>query len=345
MNGPVRLIEHTPGMGVPADEQRFLDELEGPVVIKVAGRRPGPGRVVGGLLHGNEPSGLRAIHRYLCELDPARLPATDTWFFLGAVEAARLPPRLSRRRLPDGLDLNRCFRPPFAGREGEIARATLEILRPVAPEAVLDLHNNTGRNPAYGVVTALDGLCLALTALFAPRVMHSELRLGTFTDAWEGLAPAVTIECGQAGTLEADATAHAGLVRFLELPTLDPHQVTSPMAVFVSPVRMKLRPGLGLAFADRPIAAVDVVLHPALDSLNFLTVARDQPIGLVGDEAAAGQWPFEAHDERGRECSREYLTIDGGVIRAARSFVPIMATTDVRIAIDDCLFYAATQRE
>src|SRR5688500_17023276 len=70
MNGPVRLIEHTRGMGVPADEHRFLDELEGPVVIKVAGRRAGPGRVVGGLMHGNEPSGLRAIHRYLCELDP-----------------------------------------------------------------------------------------------------------------------------------------------------------------------------------------------------------------------------------------------------------------------------------
>jgi hypothetical protein len=345
VSGPVRLVEHVPGTPVPADEQRFLDELEGPAVIKVPGRRTHPGRVVAGLMHGNEPSGLRAIHRYLRELDAASAPVTDTWFFLGAVEAARLPPRLSRRRLPDGLDLNRCFSPPFPGREGEIARAALEILRAAAPEAVLDLHNNTGRNPAYGVVTQLDGPSLALTALFAPRVMHSELRLGTFTDAWEGVAPAVTIECGQAGTLEADATAHAGLVRFLERPTLDPHLVASPMAVFVSPVRMKLRPGLGLAFADRSIAAVDVVLDPALDSLNFLTVARDQPLGLAGDDAVAGRWPFEAHDERGRECSREYLKIEAGVIRAARSFVPIMATTDVRMAIDDCLFYAATQRD
>jgi hypothetical protein len=331
-------------MAVAADEQRFLDELTGPTVIKVSGQRARPGRVVAGLMHGNEPSGLRAIHRYLRELEPAALPVTDTWFFLGAVEAARLPPRFSRRRLPDGLDLNRCFRPPFPGREGEIARAALDILLPVMPEAVLDLHNNTGRNPAYGVVTELDGPGLALTALFARRVMHSELRLGTFTDAWEGVAPAVTIECGQAGTLEADATAHAGLLRFLELPNLDPHLLAAPMAVFVSPVRMKLRPGLGLAFAEGTMAGVDVTFHPALDDFNFLTVAEDQALGLVSG-AAAGQWPFEAHDEAGRECSREYLKIEGQVIRAARSFVPIMATTDPRMAIDDCLFYAATQRQ
>lgn len=344
MSPPVRFVEHVPGAAVPDDEQRFLDELEGPTVIRVRGRRERPGRVVAGLVHGNEPSGMRAIHRYLRELRPETAPVADSWFFIGAVEAARLPPRLSRRRLPDGLDLNRCFRAPFPGREGEVARAALEILAGAAPEAVLDLHNNTGRNPAYGVVTALDGPRLALTSLFAPRVMHSELRLGTFSEAFDERVPSVTIECGQAGTLEADATAHAGLVRFLELPVIDPHHVAASMSVFVSPVRVKLRPGLGLAFADRQIAAVDVTFRPGFDELNFQNVAAEQALGFVGEQAAA-EWPFAAHDEHGRECSRDYLAIEGGVIRAARTFVPIMATTDVRIAIDDCLFYAATRRQ
>jgi hypothetical protein len=31
----VRFIEHQPGTAVPADEAHFLDELEGPAVIRV----------------------------------------------------------------------------------------------------------------------------------------------------------------------------------------------------------------------------------------------------------------------------------------------------------------------
>ena len=347
----VRMLEHAPGAPVAEDEHTFLDELGLASIIRVPGKRSRPSRVVSGLMHGNEPSGLRAIHRYLRQLTPERAPVTDTYFFLGAVEAARLPPRLTRRRLPEGLDLNRCFRPPFPGREGAIAQEALAILRATQPEAVLDLHNNSGRNPAYGVVGALDGPRLALSALFAPRAVWSELRLGTFSEAFDDIAPSATIECGQACTAEADATALAGLERFLQLPTIEaalPHHLTTPMAVFVSPVQVKLRSGVGLAFAARALSEVEVTLDPELDRHNFQTVPAGEAIGWVSSaREAAEHWPFEAHDESGRECSRELLAVEPGarVIRTVRSFVPIMATTNSRIAADDCLFYATTRRE
>jgi hypothetical protein len=327
------------GAAVPEDVGAFLDGLDGPTLLRWRGLTPGRCRVVAGLLHGNEPSGLRAIHAALRE---GRPPAVDTWLFIGAVAAARSEPRFSCRQLPGGADLNRCFGPPFAGPEGAVARQVLDVLRPARPEAVLDLHNNTGHNPAYGVVTDIDGPRLVLTGLFAPRIVHSSLRLRTFAEAWDGICPAATIECGQAGTAQADATALAGLRRFLHLPALEAAPVGErPMEVFVSSVRVKLRSGLGLAFAPAPAREVALTLDPELDRHNFQVLPAGTPLGWV---AAGVDWPIEAHDETGRECSREYFALAEGRLCAGRSFVPIMMTTNAQVAVTDCLFYATTRR-
>ena len=339
MTAPVAVIEAPAGPSLPEDPAVFLDGLAGPTIFWRAGRRRDVTRVVAGLLHGNEPSGLRAIHAYLRS---GEQPAVDSYLFVGAVAAARAAPRHSCRRLPGGADLNRCFAPPHSGAEGAVAQAVLQVLTATRPEAVIDLHNNTGHNPAYGVVTALDGPRLELTALFAPRVVCSPLRLGTFTEAWEGMAPAVTIECGQAGTAIADETATAGLRRFLSAPELPatPPAGSPAIEVFGSPVQVKLRPGLGLAFAPTPSPDVAVTLDPQLDRHNFRTLPAGTPLGWVASEV----WPLEARDERGRECSAEYFAVDRGQLWAVRPFVPIMMTTNAQVAVDDCLFYATLRQ-
>src|SRR5690606_38601466 len=45
----------------------WLNRLERPTVVRVAGRDPSRTRAMATLLHGNEPSGLFAIHRWLLE--------------------------------------------------------------------------------------------------------------------------------------------------------------------------------------------------------------------------------------------------------------------------------------
>ena len=117
---PLRVVEPSRGPEPwPRGLDAFLQELGGPAWIRVPGRDASRTRVVSTLLHGNEPSGVRAIHAWL--RSGAR-PAVDTAFFVGPVEAARVPPGFAHRTRFGHRDLNRCFLPPFPGSEGELAR-------------------------------------------------------------------------------------------------------------------------------------------------------------------------------------------------------------------------------
>jgi succinylglutamate desuccinylase len=339
MAAPLTLIDVPDGAAFPADADAFLDGLPGPALLRLRGRDGTRARVVAGTLHGNEPSGLRAIHQALRTV----VPAVDVLFFIGAVEAARTAPRFGLRMLPGRRDLNRCFRPPFDDDDdGRLARAVLAQLRAARPEAVIDLHNNTGRNPAYAIGTAVDGPRLALGALFAERYVCSSVPLGTFVEAFEADTAAVTIECGRAGDLAADAVAAAGLERFLRLERLEPVVTANErLHVYTDSVRVTLRPGLTLAFGLDAAPATDVTLDAEIDRHNFQALPAGTRIGWARPEAG---WPFLALDAGGVDRSRALFTIAGGVVQIEQTFTPIMMTTDPVAARGDCLFYAVHQR-
>lgn len=321
-----------------ATPQEWLGRLGGPSLFRVPGRDRTRSRAVVTLLHGNEPSGIRACHRWL---STGATPAVDTLFVLGAVAAAHRPPGFAYRMLPGSRDLNRCFRAPFAGPEGALAAAILAALDAARPEALIDLHNNTGHNPAYGVGTVVDAARLRLTSLFATRFVHSTIRLGALTEAAAGLG-AVTIECGRAGDPAADAVACAGLDAFLSAADLELDAApATAMTVLVDPVRVAVRQGVRIAFAELPAAGVDFALRSDIDRHNFEPLLPGAPVGSL---AAGAPWPLVARGADGEDVSRDYFVADGSLIVTRRAMVPIMMTTSVDAALADCLFYAARQR-
>jgi len=323
---------------VQSDVLEFLARLRGPTIFRVPGIDRTRARVVAGTLHGNEPSGVRAIHRVL--LDRVQ-PAVDTWMFVGAVAAACAPPGFAHRMLPGHRDLNRCFRlPPFPDEDGRIAAAALLTLREAGPELVVDLHNNTGHNPAYGIGGAIDEAHLGVAALFTTNYVCSQLTLGTFTEAFAGIAPAVTIECGRAGDPAADETATLGLLRLLERDRIAPAGGDG-MTLLVDPVRVCLHPWASLAFADEPAPGIDLTLDPAIDRHNFRALEPGTRLGWLRPEAP---WPVFAIDPDGVDRSGALLEPVGTELRIRTSFVPMMATTDAFAARTDCLFYAARPR-
>jgi hypothetical protein len=333
---PVRIREVPRPEDVPESDADLLAWLEGPAWLRQPGRSGARVRAVATLLHGNEPSGLRALRAWWRS---GERPAVDAVFFVGAVEAARAAPGFAHRMLPGRRDLNRCFRPPFDGPEGALAEAALRLLREARPEALLDLHNNTGHNPAYGVGRGLDAARLALVGLFARRYVRSDLRLGTLVEAFEGVLPAVTIECGRAGDPAADATAFAGLARYLRADHLGPDAGPGlPFQVLVEPVRVCLRDGTRVAFGDAPAPQADLTLAADVDRHNFERLPAGSAIGWVD---AGAPWPLEAREATGADVSRALFELDAGVLRTRRDGVPIMMTTDPRIAAEDCLFYLA----
>jgi hypothetical protein len=317
--------------------EAWLARLGGPALLRLPGRDRTRTRALTTLLHGNEPSGLRALHRWL---RARRTPAVDGVVFVGAVAAALAPPGFAHRMLPGRPDLNRCFAPSADGPEGELARELVGALRAARPEALLDVHNNTGHNPAYAVATRVDRARLALTGLFAERFVHSDLRLGTLTEATEDLCPGIAAECGRAGDPAADEVAFGLIDRFLGAEHL-PERPERPLVVLHQPVRIRLAPGARVAFAEGPVAGADLTVAGDVDRHNFETLAAGTPVGWVRD---ADGWPLEAHGADGAEVSRELFTLRDLRLETRRELVPMMMTTDAVVAAADCLFYAVSPR-
>jgi hypothetical protein len=344
-DGAVRTIQAPGRDTIGETPEAFLAWLGGPAVLRIPGRDRTRARGLSTLLHGNEPSGLRALFAWLRE---GAVPAVDLVCAIGAVEAAREPPGFAHRMLPGRSDLNRCFGPPDGvppGSEPErrLAAALLHALREARCEALVDLHNNTGHNPPYGVATRLDVARLNLTALFAERIVHNAMRLGTLVEATADDFPSMTIECGRAGDPAADRVARAGFERYAELDVLETRELHAPhMAVLEKPLRVRARPEVRLAFGDRPVAGADLTLAADVDRHNFELLGPGVTVGWVGTE---GSWPIEARGADGVDVSRKWFALRDGRLETRRTGVPIMMTTDPIIARADCLFYLARPGE
>lgn len=333
--GELCVVEAPSAATLPESPEAFLAWLGRPAWLRLAGRDRSRTRAVSTLLHGNEPSGLRAVHAYLRS---GAVPAVDTIFFIGAVDAALAAPGFAHRQLPGARDLNRCFLAPPPGREGRLAREALALLRAAAPEALVDLHNNTGHNPPYGVGPRAGPLERRLVSLFGRRFVASDLALGALVEATASHFPSVTIECGRAGDAAADRVARDGLARLLEAEDLA-GLACPPLELYGDPLRVRMRAGARLAVAARPQAGADLTLDGEVDRHNFERLAAGHCLGWVREGAGL---PVEARDAIGRERSADLFEVGGGELRTRCPLVPIMMTTDPAIAAQDCLFYAVT---
>jgi hypothetical protein len=340
---PIRVLEREASLrqeSVPARVEDFLGLLGGPALITVRGRNDSRTRVVTTLLHGNEPSGLRAVHAWL---RTGHVPAVNALIFVAAVRTALAPPGFAYRFLTDHRDLNRCWFPPFDGQVGAFAHEVLRLLRESNAESLVDLHNNTGRNPPYGVGPVPGAAELNLVSFFAERFVHSPLQLGTLVEATRDDFPSVTVECGRSGDPTADASALAGLERYLDEGYLDQRRVRARrIEVFVDPVRVSVRAGVELAFGDGPVAGADFTVARDIDRHNFERLARGVVIGWLG---ARGVWPVEALGEEGRDLSRDLFAVRDGVLETRQPVIPIMMTSNRRNALVDCLFYVVQRGE
>lgn len=313
----------------------WLDRLRKPTVVRVAGRDPSRTRAMATLLHGNEPSGLFALHRWLLE---QHMPEVNMLFLLGGVYPAKIPPRFSLRQLPDGRDLNRCFKEPFEGKEGAIAEAILAELRKANPECLLDMHNTSGTGPAFAVTITNDAAHQALTSLFTDRLIMTDLRLGALMEYSEQEVPTVTIECGGAQDDNAHQLAYEGLVRYASRPdVLSLEQADWEVAVLRNPIRVELAPEATIEYCLEPTGQADLTFPPDIEHRNFGIVSPDESLGWIGKK---GLGMLTAISHNRTENMAQVLRVKDGQIYPAQSIKTFMITTNPVIAKSDCLFYA-----
>jgi hypothetical protein len=329
-----RLVNPGPeDIGATAVE--FLRTLPGPTHIHIHGKNRQRSRAVATLLHGNEPSGLFAIHDVLRQ---KIRPLIDMHFFILNVDAAKQSPGFIYRMLPHHKDLNRCFNAPFDDSdEDELAQALLGELARLSPESLIDIHNTSGSSPSFGVTTFMDELHDSLVSLFTHRLIVTDLRLGALMEVSDAMMPTVTIECGGAQDRESNLLATEGLIRYMTIDNVlgnDHSDMT--LEFFHNPIRMELVAGSDIAFGDHRLVRDGVTLLPDIENFNFGFVDPENLLGFVSGELPAN---LSAKRINGEQCVSDYFRLEGEELYPRQRLKLFMVTSNPEIARKDCLFY------
>ncbi|MBI3382102.1 MAG: succinylglutamate desuccinylase/aspartoacylase family protein [Aquabacterium sp.] len=303
--------------------------IDGPTLIHLPGRRT-PELFVSVLLHGNEDVGLVAIQQVLKAHAGRELPRAMS-LFIGNVSAAQT----GMRRLDTQPDYNRIWPGTVvhAGTpEAAIAREVQAIMLQRGLFASIDIHNNTGLNPHYSVVSQLDAATLHLALLLTRTVVWFRGPQGSQTAAFAPLCPSVAVECGKPGHPANEAAAARFIEACLHLAAFPEHGVREPdIDLYHTVALVKVAPDVDFGFGtpQRPLN-----LKAQLDHLNFVELNAG---AAFGDTALA--MPLDVRDEAGQDVAHTFFDTGDGTLRLKRPAMPAMLTLDEQVVRQDCLCY------
>jgi len=317
---------------IGSDHIEFLRILAQPTWITKEGKDSSRLRAIITLLHGNEPSGLKAIHQYL---KSGATPLTNVAFFIASVDAALCTPILSHRFLPDEMDLNRCFSPPYHHSQGRLAAKLLDLLRAKRPEAVIDIHNTSSHSDPFVVACQDSPAIRQLTNLFSDKLVIVTKKMGTLLEQAPLNRPILTVECGGLMDPKADQLAIEGLQRFVSLQQPAVDSTRSPQ-LLVQPIRLELQEGFTISYSSTASPVSDVTLPNTIDQLNFSTMDDHTILGWLGNSGMAA---LKAEDADGTDVLTALFTDVEGLLETRTRMTLFMITTDPYIAQRDCILY------
>lgn len=309
----------------------LLELLGGPSLIHIQGEKEAP-VFLSILLHGNETSGLGIVQKLLRRYSGQQLPRSIL-LLVGNVAAAAA----GRRQLQGQPDYNRIW-PDQHGRfathdtaHSGLASQVMQVLSGHSLYAAVDIHNNSGRNPAHACITSLDQPHVDLAAMFAPLLLHYSYPGGTLAQALIPHCPVTTIECGLPGDAQIQDQAVDFISKLLACADIPPAQSDVRILRNVATVRV---PSL---VRIAPLADGGELEIPSdLDRWNW----REMPAGaLLARQNAGLACPVTVLNGDGQDCTARYLREEGGDIIAARPLIPAMISLDTRIIRQDCLCY------
>ncbi len=309
----------------------FLQQLGGPVVIHQRGRDEFRSRVLVTLSHGNEPSGLEAVHRWLLGGEE---PAVNLVIIIGAVRSTLLEPMFFFRQPPGERDLNRCFNPPYDDEQGKLAAEILKHIAQCAPEAVIDLHNTSGSSPAFAVTVGDSREQRSLVSLFVHHMIVTDLRLGSLMEQDMG-CPVVTIEAGGTRDESAERVAVAGLQRYFGAS--DVLHTQGKLELFHHPMRLELCEHSRIEYAERPLHDRDITVRADIEKFNDAPLRVVDMIGWL--DADGLEHLRVSSDADHPHAVSDFFKVEDGQLLPKQDLRLFMATTRPDIAASDCLFY------
>ena len=310
----------------------FLRNLHGVTAIDITGVDTSRCRVISTLIHGNEPSGLFAVHRWLTE---QHQPAANIRIIISSVEAALSEPLFSHRFVPDQEDLNRCFSATGNSRVYTRAKLIKTLIREVRPEAVVDLHNTSGSGPAFCVSTR-DALSeRALASYFCQSMILTGLKIGSLMEQ-DFACPIITIECGGSQDSRSHDVAYQGIKEFANAMDCNAGHQPHEIEVLKHPLRVELKNAVTLSYSFERDMRVDVCICANIEHHNVGITEKGTFLGWINQ---GGLENFQFRDEQGIELPSNLFKLQDGRLLTTKDVRLFMATTRVDIAQKDCLFY------
>ena len=299
-----------------------------PTLIVLEGDKTPP-LFVSILLHGNEFSGLKIMQSLLAKY-PQRLPRS-LFLFVGNVRAAEA----NKRSLPGQTDFNRGW-PGHELENNEITRLLQQVIDVVTADslfAAIDIHNNTGANPHYACMTDVTQDNQHLAAMFNHIGLVFKRPRGVSTMAFDGVCPAVTIECGKPGDFTGiehgtellDALLH--MDHFPDRPVA-PHDLQLVKSLVTLNIPDDVSFDLNLS------ARADLTFESGFERKNFTEIKTTDVFALTRVKK-----PLLITNQHGEDVTDEISRIENGKVYLNKTLMPAMITLDKTIVRQDCLCY------
>ncbi|MDO6428723.1 succinylglutamate desuccinylase/aspartoacylase family protein [Thalassotalea sp. 1_MG-2023] len=331
----IEYLKNPDQMLLKGDFQQFLLSLDVPTIIDISGKNVDKTRVITTLLHGNEPSGFIAMHRWLTGDSLIHKPETNLRFIIVSIEAATSTPLLSTRYLANGIDINRCFGSSL--NHGYYQRANLieQAIKAVSPEVVIDIHNTPSDCPSFAVTPLVSNEGLTASSFFSDTLVLSGISRGALMEQNFG-CPVITIECGGSQDEQAHAVAFQGISELASCSNLSNYHQKNNVKIFYKPLCLMVNTDVDLHFSQHDEGYSGVTFINKIEQLNYGGVKEGQLLGWLDEH---GLDNLMLINDVGDNVIDKYFAVRDNRLVSLSCFKVFMATNNVNIAKNDCLFY------
>lgn len=324
----LRFLNELPDGFVDLEVEDITSLFPEPTLIHLQGDKPLP-LFVSILLHGNEFSGLKAVQALIRHYQN-RLPRS-LYLFIGNVKAAAKGLRV----IPGQTDYNRCW--PGTGMpensETRMMQAVIDRVTANGLFAAVDVHNNSGMNPHYACMTDVTQHNQHLAAMFNHIALVFRRPKGVSTMSFDGVCPAVTVECGRPGDETGIKHATELLNALLHLDHFPEKPVAShDLQLVRSYVTVNIPDSVSIGFNVSEQA--DLIFDENFERWNFTEILPEHVFARTRVEQ-----PLIATDQKGVDVSNRVIRVENGKVFLKRTLMPGMITTDEAIMRQDCLCY------
>jgi hypothetical protein len=201
------------------------------------------------------------------------------------------------------------------------------------------MHNNTGRNPHYSVLTEITPQNTALAYLFSNKAVLVEEPDSVLTRAVQTLCPATTVEVGPVNDPQSVERSYDLLCRYMDLLEV-PSETPPDLILHRAVARVHVVEDAEFDFTDEldEASAVldDLILTAGMEAVNFHPVSAGTEFGFTRKPLHK---VLRVLDPQHHDVTALFLEELHGDISLVRPVIPAMYTTDHAVIRQDCLCY------